>query len=112
MLDSSFLSEPDEQAKKNSTGFDIKEPVFHHSKIVERTFDETYDDDFIIRKCITPSDKTSQSSVSIDIPDQKPEPSNERIARGWYKIGDIQLRASDGPMEDQFSLRLIEKKVL
>ena len=100
--------------KKNSTGVGIKEIVIENISRIqdEGTFDESFDDDFVIRaKDIQVESGFQSKSGSLVFEDSAPG-SGSSNDRCWERIGNVKLMASSSDFNDQFSFRIAEKKVI
>ena len=86
--------------------------IKHISKIQdEGSFDDSFDDSLILRI----KDNTTESGIgketSLTFDETKEVISDVTNNRCWSKIGNVILKASPSPFDDQFHLKITDRKV-
>ena len=111
----SFLSEPDENTKKNSTGVDvIKAPEISCSEIQnEGTFDQSFDDDLVLAmRSFSALTNELEKDGSIVFEDSGIQSKSEcPDIRSWIQIGDVMLKSDNSNAKDAFSIKILGHKV-
>ena len=112
----SFLSEPDEATKKNSTGIDsVKAPKISVSEIQdEGTFEETNDDEFVwAMRSFSALTEELEKDGSVEFQDSGLRSQSEcPDIRSYTQIGDIFLKSSKDSNDGIFAVKVLNQKVI